>query len=271
MEKLVRDKLRLRFGGKLKAMVSGGAALNEDIGLFFHSLGLPILQGYGQTEAAPVIAVNRPGIIDMSTVGPELKGVKIKIADDGEILASGELLMSGYWGDQKYTDGTIKDGWLHTGDIGELDSKGRLKITDRKKDIIVLSGGDNVSPARVESELSQQSAIHQIMVYGNKRPHLSAVIVPDEDFLDRWGEANNIAAVLASVHDNPSLKISIAKAVDQINKQLSPLEKVRKFVIAKEAFSIDNEMMTPTLKVRRHKVLEVYQDQLEALYAKPVK
>ena len=271
LEKLVRDKLRLRFGGRLKAMVSGGAALNEDIGLFFHSLGLPILQGYGQTEAAPVIAVNRPGIIDMSTVGPELRGVKIKIAEDGEILAKGELLMSGYWNDQKYTDETIKDGWLYTGDIGELDAKGRLKITDRKKDIIVLSGGDNVSPARVEGELVHHPFIHQVMVYGNKRPHLTAVIVPTEDFLEQWGEASGVPGVLASVYDNPSLKISMAKSIDQINKQLSPLEKVRKFVVANEAFSIDNEMMTPTLKVRRHKVLEVYQDQLNALYPKPIK
>ncbi|OUS14548.1 long-chain fatty acid--CoA ligase, partial [Rhodospirillales bacterium 47_12_T64] len=268
LEKLVRNKLRLRFGGRLKAMVSGGAALNEDIGLFFHALGLPILQGYGQTEAAPVIAVNRPGIVDMSTVGPELRGVEIKIAEDGEILAKGELLMSGYWNDQKYTDETIKDGWLHTGDIGELDPKGRLKITDRKKDIIVLSGGDNVSPARVEGELLRHSFIHQVMVHGNKRPHLTAVIVPDEDFLEQWGEASGIPGVLASVHDNPSLKISMAKAIDQINKQLSPFEKVRKFVVAKEAFNIDNEMMTPTLKVRRHKVLEVYQDQIDALYPK---
>ncbi|MFD2204153.1 AMP-dependent synthetase/ligase [Kiloniella antarctica] len=266
LEKLVRNKLRLRFGGRLKAMVSGGAALNEDIGLFFHSLGLPILQGYGQTEAAPVIAVNRPGIIDMSTVGPELKGVEIKIAEDGEILAKGELLMSGYWNDPKYTEETIKDGWLHTGDIGEFDDKGRLKITDRKKDIIVLSGGDNVSPARVEGELSYHPFIHQVMVYGNKRPHLTAIIVPDEDFLEQWGEASGIPGVLASVHNNPSLKISLAKAIDQVNKQFSPLEKVRKFIIAKEAFSIENKMMTPTLKVRRHKVLEIYKEQLDALY-----
>ncbi|WP_417428387.1 AMP-dependent synthetase/ligase [Kiloniella sp.] len=268
LEKLVRNKLRQRFGGRLKAMVSGGAALNEDVGLFFHALGLTILQGYGQTEAAPVIAVNRHDKIDMSTVGPQLRGVEIKIADDGEILASGELLMSGYWNDQKYTDETIIGGWLHTGDIGEIDHRGRLKITDRKKDIIVLSGGDNVSPARVEGELSLHPSIHQVMVYGNKRPHLTAIIVPDDEFLDLWGEANGVAAVLASVHNNPSLKISIAKAVDQINKQLSPLEKVRKFVIAKEPFTIDNEMMTPTLKVRRHKVIELYEEEIESLYPK---
>ncbi|WP_033405750.1 AMP-dependent synthetase/ligase [Kiloniella laminariae] len=268
LEKLVRNKLRQRFGGRLKAMVSGGAALNEDIGLFFHALGLPVLQGYGQTEAAPVIAVNRPGKIDMATVGSPLKGVEVKLGEENEILVSGELLMSGYWKDPRNTAATIKEGWLHTGDIGEFDSEGRLKITDRKKDIIVLSGGDNISPARIESLLTLHSAINQAMVYGNKRAHLVAIIVPDEEFLDRWGEANKIPGVLASVYDNASLKISIAKAIDQINRQLSPLEKIRKFIIAREAFTIDNTMMTPTLKIRRHKIIESYAEEIEGLYRK---
>ncbi|HKY93653.1 MAG TPA: long-chain fatty acid--CoA ligase, partial [Kiloniellales bacterium] len=164
VDKLVRDKVRARFGGRLKALVSGGAALNPEIGNYFQALGLNLLQGYGQTESSPVVSCNRPGKIQLETVGPPVKGVAVKIAEDGEILVKGDLVMKGYWGDPEGTAKAVRDGWLYTGDIGEIDGEGRIRITDRKKDIVVLSGGDNVSPARVESLLTLEPEIEQAMV-----------------------------------------------------------------------------------------------------------
>jgi long-chain acyl-CoA synthetase len=268
VERLVRKKVRGRFGGRLKAMVSGGAALNTDIGTFFVALGLPILQGYGQTEAAPVISANPPNAVKMHTVGPALKGVEIKIAEDGEILVRGELVMKGYWRDEDATAQVLRDGWLHTGDIGELDADGYLRITDRKKDIIVFSGGDNVSPARVEGFLTLETEISQAMVFGDKRPNLVALLVPEEEFLAEWAAAHGKRPDLAALADDPELRGVLSQAVDRVNQKLSNMEKVRRFTVAGEAFSTDNEMMTPTMKVRRHKILEVYRDQLEALYEK---
>lgn len=266
VDRLVRDKVRGRFGGRLKAMVSGGAALNPDIGLFFTALGLPILQGYGQSEAAPVISANPPGRIKLETVGPPLAGVEVKIAEDGEILVRGELVMNGYWQNEEATKAVIRDGWLHTGDIGEIDSDGYIKITDRKKDIIVLSGGDNVSPARVEGFLTLQPEIHQAMVYGDKRSHLVAILVPDEPVIrEVAGEGRSLES-LEQVHRDETLRARLAAVVERVNKDLSPLERVRRFTVARAVFSVENGMMTPTLKIRRHKIIEEYQAALEELY-----
>ena len=263
---LVRRKVKKRFGGRLKAFVSGGAALNPDIGIFFTALGLRVLQGYGQTEAAPVISVNPPDRIKMETVGPPMTGVQVRIAEDGEILVRGPLVMKGYWRDEAATQAVLKDGWLHTGDIGEMDAEGFVKITDRKKDIIVFSGGDNVSPARIEGFLTLQPELHQAMVYGDKRPNLVALVVPDPDFLKDWSKENGKAGSLAELHADPELRKAIAAAVDRVNAELSPLEKVRRFAVAPEAFSVENQMMTPTLKIRRHKIKESYGALLDGLY-----
>jgi long-chain acyl-CoA synthetase len=257
LDKLVRNKVRSRFGGRLKALVSGGAPLNPDIGMFFTALGLTILQGYGQTESAPLISVNRPGNAKMETVGPVVKNTEVKIADDGEILARGELLMQGYWGNEKATKETIIDGWLHTGDIGEFDADGHLKITDRKKDIIVNSGGDNLSPQRVEGILCLEPEIGQAMVYGDKRPHLVGLIVPDEGWQKSWARENP---------DQEDLLKELRTVVNRVNDKLSNIEKVRHIIIAGEAFTIDNELMTPTMKIRRHKIKEIYGEALEGLY-----
>ncbi len=265
-ERLVRDKMRARFGGRLKAMVSGGAALNPDIGIFFTALGLPVLQGYGQTEAAPVISANPPGRVKMHTVGPPLSGVEIKIADDGEILVRGGLVMKGYWQDEEATAQALRDGWLHTGDIGEIDDDGYLRITDRKKDIIVLSGGDNVSPARIEGMLTLQPELGQAMVYGDKRPHLVALLVPEEEFLRGWAREKGKKPDLAELCEDPELRAALGAAVDRVNGTLSNIEKLRRYVVAPEAFSVDNEMLTPTLKIRRHKIKGVYGAGLDALY-----
>ena len=266
LERLVRNKIRQRFGGRLKAMISGGAALNVDIGRFFTALGLPILQGYGQTEAGPVVSANPPGRIKLETVGPPLKGAEVRIADDGEILVRGELLMKGYWKDEEATRRTIVDDWLHTGDIGSLDKDGYLRITDRKKDIVVLSGGDNVSPARIESFLTLQPEVSQAMVFGDRRPHLVALLVPDPDFMASWAKDNGKSTRLEKHHEDPDLLKALSPIVDRVNRNLSNLEKIRRVAIAPEAFSVDNGLLTPTLKIRRHKIREQYGDRLERLY-----
>ncbi|MEE8507024.1 MAG: AMP-dependent synthetase/ligase [Kiloniellales bacterium] len=266
VERLVRNKVRQRFGGRLKAMVSGGAALNPDIGIFFTALGLCVLQGYGQTEAAPVISANPPDKIKMHTVGPPLKGVEVKIAEDGEILVRGELVMTGYWKNEAATRDALEGGWLHTGDIGEFDEDGYIQITDRKKDIIVLSGGDNVSPARVEGFLTLEAKIHQAMVYGDKRPHLVALLVPDEEFLAGFPEQHGKPPDLAELCGDPGLRTALVAALDQANQGLSPIEKVRHFIVAREPFTVENQMMTPTLKIRRHAIKAAYGEELERLY-----
>jgi long-chain acyl-CoA synthetase len=265
-EVLVRRKVRQRFGGRLKAFVSGGAALNYEIGVFFLALGVPLLQGYGQTEASPVISANRPKRIKIDTVGPVFHGMEAKIAEDGEILVRGEAVMKGYWNDPEATARTIQDGWLHTGDIGEFDADGYLKITDRKKDIIVLSGGDNVSPARIEGFLFLQPEIAQAMVHGDKHPHLVALIVPDAEFAGDWARKNNAVNDIAALIENPAFVKAIAAAIDRVNAGMSPLEKIRRFALAPEGFTIDNAMLTPSLKIRRHMIRAKYGEALEKLY-----
>ena len=248
----LRPKIAARFGGRIKAMVSGGAPLNPEVGIFFHSLGLTLLQGYGQTESGPVLSCNRPSVgLKMDTVGPPLKNTEIRIAEDGEILCRGELVMQGYWRNEALTARTLVDGWLHTGDVGHIDEKGRIVITDRKKDILVNDKGDNVSPQRIEGMLTLQAEIAQAMVYGDRRPHLVALLVPDPE-----------------IENAPDLHQRLQGAVDRVNADLSVIEKVRRFVLADGPFTIENEQMTPSLKIRRHVIGKVYGERLDALYRK---
>ncbi len=265
---LVRRKVGQRFGGRLKAFVSGGAALNPDIGKFFLALDVALLQGYGQTEASPVVSANPPGAIRIETVGPPLRGVEVRIAEDGEILVAGDALMKGYWHDPETTAATIVDGWLHTGDIGTIHPDGYIQITDRKKDIIVNSGGDNISPARLEGKLTAEPEILQAMVYGDKRPYLVAVIVPDQAFVEEWATQNGRAASLEALCDDDGFRKAVGQAVERVNGGLAQIEKIRRFVVAREPFTTENGMMTPTLKVRRHKVRENYWEKLDGLYGK---
>ena len=268
LDKLVRSKVRERFGGRLKALVSGGAPLNYDIGVFFTALGLRLLQGYGQTESAPVVSCNLPHRVRIDTVGPPMVDVDVKIADDGEILVRGELVMQGYWGDDAATAEVLRDGWLHTGDVGEIDKDGYIRITDRKKDIIVNSGGDNVSPQRVEGFLTLQPEIGQAMVIGDKRPHLVGLIVPDQEFATAWARENKKSADLASLIEDDAFREAIGNAVERVNGDLSVIERVRRFVLIATPFTVDNELMTPSLKIRRHKIMEKYGAELEALYGR---
>lgn len=266
LTKLVRKKVAGRFGGRLKAMVSGGAPLNYDIGTFFKALDVPLLQGYGQTESAPIISCNLPHRNKIHTVGPKFVDVDLKIAEDGEILVKGELVMQGYWNMPDATAEAITDGWLHTGDIGEIDEDGYLMITDRKKDIIVNSGGDNIAPQRIEGFLTLQPEIAQAMVYGDRKPHLVALIVPDPDFMADWAKANGKPKDVAALAEDEDFRSAIAAAIDRVNEDLSVIERVRRFIVVAEAFSIENEMMTPSMKIRRHVIRENFGDALEALY-----
>ena len=202
----------------------------------------------------------------MSTVGAALEGVSVKISSDGEILVAGDLVMKGYWNDEKLTSQTIRNGWLHTGDIGQLDNQNRIKITDRKKDIIVLSGGDNISRLRVEGVLTLQSEIAQAMIYGDKKPHLVALIVPDQDFVNRWKESHKNNAQEDELNKNKQFLKAMSSVVDNANLQLSGIERIKRFIITFNEFSVENELMTPTLKVRRHKINEIYEHSLNNLY-----
>ena len=242
---LVRKKIQKQFGGNLQAFVSGGGALDKNIGEFLNAVGLPTLQGYGLTETSPVVSCNLPGFIKVETVGPPFKTNKVKIAEDGEILVKGENVMLGYWNKQKETNEIIKNGWLHTGDIGEFDSSGNLKITDRKKDIIVNLGGDNISPTKVENHFCNHEKIKQCLVYGDKKNYLVALIVVDKK------DKNNS---------------TIGSIIDNLNKNLTLIEKVKKFILIEEEFTIENGLMTPTLKLKRKKIIEKYQQELEKLY-----
>lgn len=263
----LRPKIRQRFGGRIKALVSGGAPLNPEVGGFFQAMGLTMLQGYGQTESAPVAAVNLPSVgIKLDTVGPPLRGVEVKIAEDGEILLKGELVMKGYWRRPEDTARTVIDGWLHTGDVGHLDDKGRIKITDRKKDIIVNDKGDNVAPQKLEGMLTLQPEISQVMVAGDKRPYMVALIVPDAEWALQWARDNDEKFDMGALQDLPAFRSAMKTAIDRTNLDLSVIEKIRKFTFADEPFSVDNNMMTPTMKIRRVQIREVYQERLDALY-----
>ena len=268
LDRLVRAKVAKRFGGRLKAMVSGGAPLNYDIGVFFKSLDVPLLQGYGQTESAPIVSCNLPSRNKMRTVGPPFVDTEVKIADDGEILVRGELVMQGYWNMPDETAAAITDGWLHTGDIGKFDEDGFLMITDRKKDIIVNSGGDNIAPQRIEGFLTLQPEIGQAMVHGDRRPNLVALIVPDPDFAAEWARDNGVDNDRETLAANDAFHTAIGGAIERVNADLSAVERIRRFVLAPETFTTDNGMMTPSLKIRRHVIREKYGDRLEALYGK---
>ncbi len=263
----LRPKVRARFGGRIKALVSGGAPLNPDVGGFFQAMGLVMLQGYGQTESAPVASCNRPAAgIRLDTVGPPLKGVEVNIAEDGEILVKGELVMKGYWRNPEATAAVMSGDWLHTGDIGHLDQAGRIVITDRKKDIIVNDKGDNIAPQKLEGMLTLQPEIAQAMVSGDKRPFMVALLVPDSEWLKKWANEQGVAADLAGLKTNPSFLKAIKSAVDRTNAELSVVEKIRKFDFTDGPFTVDNGQMTPTMKIKRGPIRAVYQGRIDGLY-----
>ena len=246
LEKIIRKKIKSQFGGSLKTFVSGGGALDKKVGYFLNAIGLPTLQGYGLTETSPVVSCNPIDDIRVETVGPPFKGNEVKIADDGEILVKGENVMLGYWNNTVETEKVLQNGWLHTGDIGVFED-GYLKITDRKKDILITPGGDNISPLKIENELINSEIIDQAIVYGDNKPFLVALLVLND-------EKNKIT------HD------IIENEIKKINKRLSKIENIKKFLVTKEKFSIENGMLTPTLKLKRFKIVQKYKNSFEKLY-----
>jgi len=269
LERTLRPKIRARFGGRLQAMVSGGAPLNPEIGRFFEALGLTLLQGYGQTEAAPVISCNYPSAgIRMETVGPPLKGTEVRVAEDGELLVRGELVMKGYWNNPEETAKALQGGWLHTGDIGHFDERGRILITDRKKDMIVNDKGDNIAPQKIEGMLTMQPEIAQAMIYGEQQPYIVGLIVPDAEWAEGWAKANGQAAEMPALTAVPEFRTAVRQAIERVNADLSVIEKVRSFAFADEPFAIENGEMTPSLKVRRHTIRARYGERLEGLYSR---
>ena len=266
LDKLVRDAVRARFGGRIKALVYGGAALHYDVALFFAALGVPLFQGYGLTECAPVISVNGPGATKLHTVGRPIPGMEVRIAEDGEILARGPSVMRGYWRDDVGTSQVLRDGWLHTGDIGVIDRDGFLQITDRKKDIIVVSGGDNVAPQRVEGVLALQPEIDQAIVYGDGQPHLVALIVPDAEFAKAYARRHGLQPELAQLVQHKDFERALGEAVTRANESLSVIERVRHFRLMAEPFTIEKGTMTPTLKLRRQLIYGVHKGLFESMY-----
>ena len=245
-EKLVRKKIKSQFGSNLKAFISGGGALDKEVGLFLNAIGLPTLQGYGLTETSPVVSCNKIEDIRVETVGQPFKGNLVKIADDGEILVKGENVMLGYWRNEEETNKVLKDGWLFTGDIGEFEGE-FLKITDRKKDIIITPGGDNISPIKIENDLNKSNFIEQSLVYGDNKPYLVGLIVLNPKYKGATEE-------------------KIQEEIENINKNLTKIEKIKKFLIIKKQFTIENNMMTPTLKLKRYKIIQNYKKELEKLF-----
>ncbi len=246
LDKLVRKKVKNNFGGRLEAFISGGGPLDRQVGEALNALGLKTLQGYGLTETSPVVSCNLLNKVKVDTVGPIFPGVEVKLAEDGEILVKGENLMLGYWNNKEATEQTIKDGWLHTGDIGEFDEDNYLKITDRKKDIIVSLGGDNIAPSKIENLLTLSPEIEQACVFGEQK--------------------NYIAALLVLSSESKSSDEDIQRYIDEVNKNLTQPEKIKKFIFIDEPFNIENNLMTPTMKVRRHEVQKKYQNQIDQLF-----
>ncbi len=246
LEKLVRKKIKSQFGGSLKTFVSGGGALDKEVGYFLNAIGLPTLQGYGLTETSPVVSCNPIDDIRIDTVGPPFKGNAVKIAEDGEILVKGENVMLGYWNNEEETEKVLKDGWLHTGDIGVFENN-FLKITDRKKDILITPGGENISPLKIENELVNLEFIEQAVVYGDNKPYLVALLVLNDEFSNITNEEIN-------------------NAINNLNNNLSKIENIKKFFFINEKFSIDNGMLTPTLKLKRYKIINKYKNNFENLY-----
>ena len=245
VEKLVRNKIKKQFGGSLKTFVSGGGALDSEIGTFLNAIGLPTLQGYGLTETSPVVSCNPIDDIRIETVGIPFKCNQVKLADDGEILVKGENVMLGYWNNEEETSKVLKDGWLYTGDIGKFENN-YLKITDRKKDILITPGGDNISPVKIESMLTSSEMIDQAIVYGDSKPYLVALIILNKEFEIK--------------------KENLEKEIESINKNLTKVEKIKKYFVIKENFTIENGMMTPTLKLKRYKIIQKYKNEFEKLY-----
>jgi long-chain acyl-CoA synthetase len=267
-DRLVFKRLRQAVGGAIKRMVSGGAALPTDLALFFNGAGIPVLQGYGLTETAPVIAVNTLEEQRLGTVGRPLPGVEVLIESDGEILTRGPHVFRGYFGKEEETRDAFSDGWFRTGDIGHLDNDGFLVITDRKKDLIKTSSGKYVAPQAIENRLSTSEYIEQALVIGNNRKYVSALVVPNFDLVRTWVKQNGLKdADRKTLAAEPQIVAMIKSEVARLTRDLADYERVKRVAVVPNEFSIDGGELTPTLKVRRRIVEEKYRSLIESLYA----
>ncbi|NPA24647.1 MAG: long-chain fatty acid--CoA ligase, partial [Deltaproteobacteria bacterium] len=267
--KLVFSKLGEKLGGRLRFFISGGAPLPQKVAEFFYGTGYPIYEGYGLTETAPVLAVNYPGHLKFGTVGPVLEGVEVKIAEDGEIMAKGPNIALGYYKNPEATREAFVDGWFYTGDIGELDDENYLKITDRKKDLIVTAGGKNIAPQHLENLLKMDKYITEVMLYGDRKKFISALIVPDFEKVEEYALKNDILFVdIGGLLENPEIRAMIGRRIEKVQDEheIPNYERIKKFVLMRSEFSMDKNEVTPTLKLKRKIVTAKFQKELDALY-----
>lgn len=268
-DKLVYSKIRNAFGGRLRFSISGGAPLPVFVGEFFHAVGVKVMEGYGLTETSPVIAVNTLDRCKIGTVGPVIPGVEVKIAADGEVLSRGRHIMKGYWNKPAETAAVIdKDGWFATGDIGEITPEGLLKITDRKKDILVTAGGKNVAPQPIENQLKASIFVENAVLFGDRKPFITALLVPNFEELERWAKLNGIAtASRKELVARPEVQALYQSVVDGVNEKVARFEAVKKFALLSEPFTMDGGELTPTLKVKRRVVEKRYEKLIDSMYA----
>ncbi|GGL09881.1 long-chain-fatty-acid--CoA ligase [Sphaerisporangium melleum] len=267
-DKLVYAKLRAATGGRLSAAVSGGSALGERLGHFFRGAGIEVFEGYGLTETSAPTAVNIPGANKIGTVGKPFPGVTLAVADDGEVLVKGRHVFDGYWNNPEATAEAIDaDGWFHTGDLGTLDAEGYLRITGRKKEIIVTAGGKNVAPAPMEDRIRAHPLVSQAMVIGDDRPFIAALVTLDPEAVEQWKQANGKAGLsLTDLCTDPEVLAAVQKAVDDANILVSHAEQVKKFVILDTDFTEESGHLTPSLKVKRNLVLRDFAKEIDAVY-----
>jgi long-chain acyl-CoA synthetase len=267
-DRLVYSKVKSRLGGRMRAVISGGAPLARDIGAFFHKLDILILEGYGQTEGTTATNCNLPGHIKLGTVGPALPNIEVAIADDGEILVRGPTVFAGYWNNEEATKSALPgDGWLHTGDVGTIDEDGFLTVTDRKKDIIVTAGGKNVSPQNIENALKASSLVSQALVVGDRRPFLTALVTLDADELGKWASQHSLDGDIRELSQREDVHELVRQAVDDANRGLAHFEQIRAWTILPRDFSAEEGEITPTLKLKRRICEEHFGDEIEALYS----
>ena len=267
-DKLVLKKIRGRLGGRLRILGCGGAALPKQLAHFFYGIGLTILEGYGLTETSPIIAFNRPGAFKFGTVGQPIAGVEVKIAEDGEILSRGPHIMKGYFKKPADTVQAITpDGWFHTGDIGEIDADGYLKITDRKKDLIITSAGKNIAPQFVENTVKTSRYILQIIVVGDKRKFPSALVVPNMENLRKFAADHQIAE--QDIYHHPLVIEEVQRDIERLSQDLAPFEKIKRIVLLQNEFTIESGELTPSLKIKRNVVERKYRELIDSLYVNP--
>jgi long-chain acyl-CoA synthetase len=266
-DRLVFQKLRAALGGRVRFLVSGGAPLNAEVARFFYGAGIAVYEGYGLTEAGPVVSCNLPGRTKLGTVGPALPQVKVKIAEDGEICVRGPNVMQGYYKRAQDTALVIDaEGWLHTGDVGEIDAEGFITITDRKKDLIITSEGENVAPQHVEGLLKQDPLIEEACLIGDKRPYLTVLLVPNRTLLEALARKHGVAEDWSALLERSEFRALFRRRLDEVNRTLPLYSRVRKFALLTEPFSQDREELTPTLKIKRRVVMETRRAQIDALY-----